>query len=231
MSGPLPAGVPYPHLRGYGSPVCSKRWSARAGGAADVEAPPGARPVSLAIPAHVALELVDRIEAAALNEALGQAERHRGVVGPAPGGGRTGRRRPCRSAARRCRAAELDGGADGVADGEAKERAAEAVSIERRLAHANASGNVGLICVSSGSRTRTVSTSSGTGPVRPQRQLARPGAAKVVGQLLPPRVGVNPPPAASSASVCPASSQSGWRSDGWSRSFWHHDFLPLPFCA
>jgi hypothetical protein len=38
--------------------------------------------VPFPLPAHVAGELVDRIESLAFDQTLGQAERHRGVVSP-----------------------------------------------------------------------------------------------------------------------------------------------------
>jgi hypothetical protein len=94
----------------------------------DVEAVAGARQVALAVPADVAPELVDGVEAAGLDQALGEAERHRGVVGPCANW------QPVRPAAHhvgeRCEGAgllELDRRADGVADRQADQRAPIAV--------------------------------------------------------------------------------------------------------
>ena len=84
-------------------------------------------------PADVALELIHGIEAAALDQALGEAERHRRVVGEGPG------RELERAAAddvvdggEGSGRAELERGAEGVADGEAEEGAAVARSARRR---------------------------------------------------------------------------------------------------
>src|SRR5207245_6023556 len=87
--------------------------------AADVEAATRAALVPVPIPPHVALELVHRIEAAAFYEALGEAERHRGVVSPRAG-------REVEGAAtddvgdgpERARLAELEGRPERVAGGE-----------------------------------------------------------------------------------------------------------------
>src|SRR4029078_8059213 len=49
---------------------------------ADVETRARAAVVPLMPPAHVALQLIDRVEASALDQALGKAQRHRRVVGP-----------------------------------------------------------------------------------------------------------------------------------------------------
>ena len=94
----------------------------------DVEAPAGAGEVTLAPPPHVTLHLVARVESVALDEALGQAERHRGVVGPLPW------LQSKRIAAdhvgdglERPRALELHRRADRIADGEAEERPAIAL--------------------------------------------------------------------------------------------------------
>jgi hypothetical protein len=86
--------------------------------------------VARAEPAHVTLQLVDGVEAPAFDEALGEAQRHRGVVGPGAGGQveraaadhvRDGFERP--------RRLELDGRPERVADGEAQQRSAKPISI------------------------------------------------------------------------------------------------------
>lgn len=55
------------------------------GGAADVEAVPRAAQVALIVPSEVALQLVQWIESTTFDQALGQTERHGGVVRPLPG--------------------------------------------------------------------------------------------------------------------------------------------------
>src|SRR4051812_7522184 len=100
-----------------------------ANGAADVEARAGAAEMPLAPPADVALELVDRVEAAPLDQALREAERHRRVVRPLT---RLQAERPAadhvRQRLERARRAKLDRRADGVAGREAEQRAAVAVA-------------------------------------------------------------------------------------------------------
>lgn len=101
----------------------------RAYGRADVEAAAVRAQVPVAPPADVALELVERVEASAPDQALGEAERHRGVVGPLAG---------CeveRAAADDVvdrgeggGAAELERRAECVAGGEAEEGAVVAVA-------------------------------------------------------------------------------------------------------
>src|SRR5690606_24967129 len=94
----------------------------------DVEAVTGAAQVTVAVPADVALHLVRGIEATALDQALGEAQRHRRVVGPVScrqaewsAAAHAGERLKC--AGRH----ELDRGAQCVADGEAKKGAGGAV--------------------------------------------------------------------------------------------------------
>ena len=48
----------------------------------DAHALPGRAAITLALPAHVALHLVVRVESFALEQAFGQQQRHGGVVGP-----------------------------------------------------------------------------------------------------------------------------------------------------
>ena len=94
----------------------------RGSGAADVEARTGRRPVPAAPPRDVAPELVGGVEVAGVEDRLGEAHRHRRVVGP------RSRREPERPATdhvvdrrERARPAELEGGADGIADGQPDE--------------------------------------------------------------------------------------------------------------
>jgi hypothetical protein len=49
---------------------------------ADIEAPACTAQVAVLPPAQISLHLVNRLESAALNEALAQAERHAGIIGP-----------------------------------------------------------------------------------------------------------------------------------------------------
>src|SRR5947208_5167024 len=97
----------------------------RAHGVADVEAPSGRAQVAVAPPADVAHELVDRVEAAPLDQALGEAERHGRVVGPGPGGEveRTAADE-LGDGAEGAGRAEFKGGTEGVAEGETQEGAA-----------------------------------------------------------------------------------------------------------
>ena len=94
---------------------------------------PGARPVPLAVPAHVALELVDGIEAARARPGS-----RRGTApstcrpSTRPRAARTARRRPCRAPARSVPGRhELDGRADRVADGQPEQRSSEAIHHAR----------------------------------------------------------------------------------------------------
>ena len=58
---------------------------------ADIEASAGAAVMAFAIPSNVSLQLIDGIEPLAFDQALREAQSHRGVVGPLPGlPGRTG---------------------------------------------------------------------------------------------------------------------------------------------
>lgn len=92
----------------------------------DVEAPPRARPLSLAVPPHIPLQLIQRIEPRPLHQALAETQRHRRVVGP-----RTGREaeRPTtdhvRDPLERPRPPELDRRPDCVTNSEPQERAAD----------------------------------------------------------------------------------------------------------
>ena len=102
------------------------------GGCTDVETRPGRRPISVAVPTHVSSELIDRIEFTAVEDRLGQAHRHRRVIGP-----RT-RPEPERTTTdhvgdRRERTGrlELERGADGVADRQTNESTACAVACRR----------------------------------------------------------------------------------------------------
>ncbi len=92
--------------------------------------------MTLAVPPDVAAQLVGGVETADLDEALGQAERHGGVVGPGA------RRQPEGAAADQVREgvegagrAELHRGAQRVADGQADQRAADALGIDRAERH------------------------------------------------------------------------------------------------
>jgi hypothetical protein len=49
---------------------------------ADIEAPACTAQVAVLPPAQISLHLVNRLESAARNEALAQAERHAGIIGP-----------------------------------------------------------------------------------------------------------------------------------------------------
>jgi hypothetical protein len=107
--------------------VVEERGQRGAGGVADVEAPAGAAQVAMLPPPAVGVELVGRVEPAADDQAVGQAQGHRGVVGPlawfeVEGAAADqvvdrleGVGRP-----------ELQGGADGVPGGEAEQAAAVA---------------------------------------------------------------------------------------------------------
>jgi hypothetical protein len=84
--------------------------------------------MTLPVPAHITLQLIDRVEALFFNETLGQAERHGGVIGSLAGfeaewtaADNVGK---WRETAGRL---EFKGGAQGVADGEAEEGAAGVV--------------------------------------------------------------------------------------------------------
>ena len=81
-------------------------------------------------PAQVALALVQRHEATGLDQALGQAQRHGGVVGPLPRaqpeGAAADHVGDRREAARRL---ELERSAERIADGEAEQRAAHAARL------------------------------------------------------------------------------------------------------
>ncbi len=54
-------------------------------GAAYVETPACATEVALPVPAHIPLQLIDRVEALFFHEAFGQAKGHGGVIGPLAG--------------------------------------------------------------------------------------------------------------------------------------------------
>jgi hypothetical protein len=103
------------------------------GGVADVEAPAGARALAVAVPGDVAAQRVGGVVAPLREQAVGEAERHRRVVGPRSGGEpersaaddlRQRRERPARS--------ELDRRPERVADGEAQERPPGAVEEAER---------------------------------------------------------------------------------------------------
>ncbi|MNI85816.1 hypothetical protein D3C73_1428420 [compost metagenome] len=49
---------------------------------ADVEADAGAAKVSLAVPPDISAHLIERMKHAALEQALRQTKRHRGIIGP-----------------------------------------------------------------------------------------------------------------------------------------------------
>ena len=122
--------LPLPAARGLVEPqkasrVCPKPVQAAGGRAADVEARAGAAQVSLPVPAHISLKLVDRIEAAPLNQALRQTERHRRVVRPLAGIEieRTAAG-DIRQRLERARRLELDRRAQRIACGQANQRAA-----------------------------------------------------------------------------------------------------------
>src|SRR5690606_3625952 len=92
------------------------------------EAVARAAPVAFTVPAYVALHLVARVEAAALEDALGEAERHGGVIGPlarreavGPAAAQVVERREAAGPL------ELDGRAERVADGESEQRAGVAM--------------------------------------------------------------------------------------------------------
>src|SRR5690606_7162935 len=97
-------------------------------GIADIEAAAGAAPVAVAVPVYVALHLVARVEAAALEDALGEAERHGGIIRPLARGEAVGSA-AAQVVERReaARPLELDGRAERVAGGESEERAGVAM--------------------------------------------------------------------------------------------------------
>jgi hypothetical protein len=136
-------------VAGVGLPGALEALEGRTRRVADVEAAAGGRPLAVAVPAPVALELVDRVEAAPGQQRVGQAQRHRRVVGPRAGGqverpaaDHVGHRRegPGRL--------ELDGGAERVADGQPEQGAAEAVAAVG-AAHARSSASSSAASVSS----------------------------------------------------------------------------------
>jgi hypothetical protein len=79
--------LPLPALRGSTEPengvtrfrVLRK---CRADGHADIEAAAGAAQVAFSPPAYVALHLIFRVEAVAVDQAFAKAKRHAGVIGP-----------------------------------------------------------------------------------------------------------------------------------------------------
>ena len=90
----------------------------------DVEAGPGAAAVALPPPAHIAVHLVAGVEAPAIDQALSQAQGHGGVVGPLAR--RQAEGAPTHHVGQRLEAAgrlELEGGAQGIAGGEAEHEA------------------------------------------------------------------------------------------------------------
>src|SRR5262249_43493154 len=101
-----------------------------AGGGPDVKAPPLHAQVPVTVPPAVRFELVNRVEALLRDEALGEAQRHRRVVGPLawlqverPAADDIGER------LERAGQFELQGGAEGIPGGEPEQ--APAVAIER----------------------------------------------------------------------------------------------------
>lgn len=100
-------------------------------GIADVEAAARGAEVALFVPAGVALELVNRVEAATFDEALREAERHGRVVGPLAGlqveGAATDHVGDGLEAAG---GLEFQGGAHGIADGKTEEAAEVAVFFQ-----------------------------------------------------------------------------------------------------
>src|SRR5690349_423599 len=103
---------------------------------ADVEAFAGRAQMAVVIPVEVAVHLVDGIESVAMEQAVREAQRHRGVVGPLagleterPAADHVGER--LESSAR----LELDRRADGITAGEAEQAAAEAIE-SRNFSHA-----------------------------------------------------------------------------------------------
>lgn len=106
----------------------------REGGAADIEAAPGRGVLALLQPAQEAPHEVVRIEIGLMQQALGQAERHGGVVGPLsrfqPEGAAPDHVGDRREAAAR---QELDRGADRIPYGEAEETAKGAVEMRVAL--------------------------------------------------------------------------------------------------
>ena len=81
MIDPLPAAMGSVEPQ-YGSRVRSKTVQGRANRVADIEAVARAAQVPQPILADVTLQLIHRVEAAALDETLGEAEGHRRVVRP-----------------------------------------------------------------------------------------------------------------------------------------------------
>src|SRR5687767_6502920 len=75
------------HLAGASGPRLAVTLESRERGAnrsADIEAPAVAAVISLTFPAHIPRQLIDRVGFATFDQALRQAERHRGVIGPFP---------------------------------------------------------------------------------------------------------------------------------------------------
>ena len=93
----------------------------------DVKAAAGAAQIAGAIPPAVGVELVERVEPVARDQALGQAQGHAGVVGPLARG--EAERAAADHVVDRREAAgplELQGGADGIPGREAEQAAAVA---------------------------------------------------------------------------------------------------------
>lgn len=132
------AGVPRVGEAGVGIPGTDEAGERFAGGDADIEAGAGATVGAVLPPTDEAGGEVMSIEARAADEAIGEGERHRGVVRPLARGeiertaaGHLGMK------GLGVAASELQRGAEGVTDGEAEESAMSAVADGRIEARCN----------------------------------------------------------------------------------------------
>src|SRR5262249_12027301 len=110
---------------GIGCSCSLKALEGRPRGVADIKTPLCATHVAVPIPAHVALELIDRVEPLALDEAFRETEGHRRIIGPLPHGQIEGPAADhVRDGGKGSRRRKLQGRPQGIADCEAKKAAA-----------------------------------------------------------------------------------------------------------
>ena len=129
MIEPLPLACSEGSPEVLASPVLAKRLQGAAACHADVEAATVDRVPALLVPGEIAAGLVVEVPADA-GDAVGQGQGHAGVVGPFAGGQAVrDRRHGSRSPRESARRLELDGGTEGIADGEAEEGSTLAVEL------------------------------------------------------------------------------------------------------